>query len=150
MPLFVLAVIVVGFIAQMVVQQVWREPYPGVFQPRFGVVSPAGTVVVLEPTVLVTYVDGSTATFDHLDAMVESKSEPAVVFTSAFGPDSPRRESVDTISWLEHRLSELHDGTRPQDAVIEWGQVTYALDEQTPPSTRIVDRNVITFGGPRD
>lgn len=149
-PRVVLAVIAVGFLGQLVVQQLWNEPYPGVFQPRFGVVSPPGTVVVLEPRVAVTYVDGSTATFNHLDVMAESKSEPAVVFRSAFGPDSPRRESAGTISWLEHRLSELHDGTAPQRAVIEWGQVSYALDEQRPPSTETFARNVLTFGGQRD
>lgn len=145
-----LALVLLGFFFQVVVTQVWREPYPAVSQPRFGVVSPAGTAVVLEPTVVVSYVDGSTATFNHLDVMAESKSEPVVAFRSAFGPDSPRREKEETISWLENRLAELHSGTAPESAVIEWGEVTYALDEQRPPSIEAVDRTVITFGSERD
>ena len=90
-PRVILALILIGFVAQVAVTQIWREPYPAVSQPRFGVVSPAGTAVVMEPTVTVTYAGGATAEFNHLDVMAESKSEPVVAFRSAFGPDSPRR-----------------------------------------------------------
>jgi hypothetical protein len=149
-PRVTLALILGAFLAQVTVTQVWREPYPAVSQPRFGVVSPAGTAVVLEPTVVVTYADGSTATFNHLDVMAASKSEPVVAFRSAFGPDSPRRTEEGTVSWLENRLAELHNGDAPQSAVIEWGQVSYDLDEERPPTTQTVDRTEITFGGQLD
>ncbi len=149
-PRVILALILVGFVVQVAVTQVWREPYPAVSQPRFGVVSPPGTAVVLEPTVIATYADGSTATFDHLDVMAESRSEPVVAFRSAFGSDSPRRDEAETVAWLEQRLAELHDGDAPQSALIEWGQVSYDLDEGRPPTTQTVDRTEITFGGQHD
>jgi hypothetical protein len=149
-PRVVLGIILVGFVAQLVVAHYWGEPYPGVFQPRFSAVAAGGTAVALEPTVAVTYSDDSTATFNHLDVMAESQALPLAVFRTAFSPNSPSRESDETVSWLQHRLSALHDGIAPRRAVIEWHKVTYWLDDHKPPKTERADRLVITFGGKRD
>jgi hypothetical protein len=143
----VLVVILVGFAGQLAVTKAWGEPYPGLFQPSFGgAVPPVGTAVVHEPTVIVLYADKTSATFSHLDVMAQSQSLPLAVFTSAFGPDSPRRSAPDTIAWLERRLADLGGGRRPERAVIEWRDVTYHLDDGRPPDSTVTDRTVITFG----
>jgi hypothetical protein len=145
-----LTLLLAGFFVELVVREVANEPYPGVFQPRFGVVSPSGTAVVMEPTVVATYDDGSRATFHHRDVMAASKAETIVIFRSAFGPGSPRRGSAETIAWLGDRLAQLHHDIRPREAVIGWDEVTYSLAEDRPEDVRTVDRYHVDFGAQRD
>ncbi len=142
-------VVLVGFLVQLGVTVVWREPYPGLFQPSFGSgqVSEDGTTIVQEPTVTVTYTDGGGGTFTHRQVMAESKSLQLTVFRSAFGPDSPRRTDPETIAWLEHRLSDLSGGRQPARAVLVYNAVAYDLSGQRPPQASTTDRTVISFGG---
>ena len=131
---------------------IWREPYPGLFQPSFGSgqVSEDGTTVVQEPTVTVTFADGGTATFTHRQVMAESKSLQLTVFRSAFGPDSPRRTDPETIAWLGQRVSDLAGGRQPEQAVLAYDAVTYDLFGQRPPQATTTDRAIISFGDARD
>ncbi|GAA4286672.1 hypothetical protein GCM10022262_10310 [Georgenia daeguensis] len=133
---------------QVAVDEMWREPYPGLFQPGFGGIGPvAGTVDSDEPTVTVDYADGGSETFSHLEVMAQAKSSPTRVFSTAFRPDSPRRDLPETVAWLEERVSVLAGGREPVRAVISWRTVHYDLDEDGPPRVTVGDRTVIPFGG---
>jgi hypothetical protein len=146
--LFVLALLM--FVAQLVVTDGRREPYPALFLPSFGdgSVTPHGTVVRPEATVLAIYADGSTAHFDDLEVMGQAKSSPRRGFRSAFGPGSPRRSAPATIDWLEHRLYQL-GRHHPERAVVEWRDVAYDINGERPPQSTITDRTVISFGAGR-
>ena len=143
--------VLVGFVLQLAVTSVWREPYPGLFQPSFGSgqVSEDGTTFVQEPSVTVTYADGGTATFSHRQVMAQSKSLQLTVFRSALGPNSPRRADPETITWLERRLVDLSGGRAPEQAVLVYNTVTYDLLGQRPPAAAATGRTVISFGGDR-
>jgi hypothetical protein len=142
--------LLVAFVVQLAVARVAQQPYPGLFQPGFpGRSVGARTMTVRQPAVTVTYTDGSTTTFTHLQVMAQSRSLPLAVFRSAFGPDSPRRSDPDTIAWLERRLSDLGGGRRPDHAVLSWRAVVYDLDDERPPRVTTTDRTVISFGGER-
>jgi hypothetical protein len=142
-----LGVILVGFAVQLALSMIWREPYPGLFQPSFGgAVDPAGTEVVEEPTVTVEYTDKTRAVVSQLQVMAQSQSLPSAVFKEDFGPESPRRSAPDTIAWLGRRLSDIGGGRQPERAVIEWRDVTYHLTDGRPPDSTVTDRLVITFG----
>ena len=143
--------VVVGFVIQLAVTVLLREPYPGLFQPSFGSgqVNDDGTTIVQEPIVTVTYADGGTARFTHRQVMAESKSLQLTVFRSAFGPDSPRRADPETTAWLERRLSVLAGGREPEQAVLVYNAVTYDLLGQRPPQGTTTDRTVISFGADR-
>jgi hypothetical protein len=146
-----LGLVLVGFVIQLAVTVLWREPYPGLFQPSFGSgqVRDDGTTIVREPIVTVTYADGGTATFTHRQVMAESKSLQLTVFRSAFGADSPRRADPETIAWLQRRLSVLAGGREPEQAVLVYMAVAYDVSGQRPPEARTTDRTVISFGGDR-
>jgi hypothetical protein len=151
----VFAALLVGFTAQMAVTKVWREPYPGLFQPGFGGFGgqqgqPGTMATVPAPTVTATYADGSTATFSDRDVMARSKSAPAAVFRSAFaaaGPGSPRLRPLDprTSAWLDARLTELGGGRRPTSAVIAWHQVTFDVATRRPVGTATTDTVSVSF-----
>ena len=99
--------------------------------------------------VTVSYTDGSTTAFTHLQVMAQSTSLPLAVFRNAFGPNSPRRSDPDTVAWLEQRLSDLGGGRRPVQAIVSWRAVVYDLDGRRPPRVTTTDRTVISFGGER-
>ena len=144
----VFVLVLAGFAMQVAVDEVWREPYPGLFQPAFGGTGPeAGVVESDEPTVTVAYADGSTETFTHLEVMAQAKSSPTRVFSTAFRPESPRRDLPGTVAWLEERVSDLGGGREPVRAVISWRTVRYDLDDDGPPRVTVGDRTVIPFGG---
>jgi hypothetical protein len=147
----VLVILLTAFAVQMAVAKVWAQPYPAFFQPSFGgAVSPAGTTVMEEPTITVTYTDGTVMTVSHNDVMAKSQSLRLAVFTSAFSPDSPRLSAPGTVAWLGQRLTELGHGRHPARAVIQWREVTYDLGDRRPPRSATTDRTTITFGGERD
>ncbi|MCK6210635.1 hypothetical protein KZX45_08790 [Georgenia sp. EYE_87] len=140
--------VLTGFVAQVAVDEMWREPYPGLFQPGFGGIGPvAGTVDSDEPTVTVVYTDGGSATFTHLEVMAQAKSSPTRIFSTAFRPDSPRRDLPGTVAWLERRVSDLGGGREPVRAVISWRTAHYDLDDDGPPRFTVGDRTVVPFGG---
>ena len=143
--------VLVGFVVQLAVTALWREPYPGLFQPSFGSgqVSDDGTTIVQEPIVTVTYADGGTTTFTHRQVMAQSKSLQLTVFRSAFGPHSPRRADPETVAWLERRLSDLAGGRAPERASLVYNAVAYDVWGQRPPQATSTDRTVISFGGDR-
>jgi hypothetical protein len=144
-----LALLLIIFPAQLAVLVIWGEPYPGLFQPKFGGELPVnGTVRAQEPILTVTFTDGSSSTFSHLQVMDQAKSLPLSIFRSAFGPTSPRRSDPRTVAWLKDKLHELGGGREPEQAVIDWRTVTYDLDEQRPPTYISTDRTVVTFRGP--
>jgi len=144
----IFVLVLAGFAVQVAVNEIWREPYPGLFQPAFGGTGPvAGTVESDEPTVTVTYADGGTTTFTHLQVTAQAKSSPTRVFSTAFRPESPRRDLPGTVAWLEERVSDLGGGREPVRAVISWRTVSYDLDDNGPPHVTVSDRTVIPFGG---
>ena len=143
-------VLLLVFVAQLGVTKVWSEPYPGLFQPAFGgSVDEAGTTSVMEPTVTASYADGTTESFSHRDVMAQSKSLQVAVFTSAFGPDSPRRDDPETVAWLERRLAVLGGGKQPESAVLDWREVTYDLADEQAPRSSTTERTTIDFGSAR-
>lgn len=144
------ALVLLVFIAQVVVTDGRREPYPALFQPSFGTgsVTPEGTVIRPQATVVAIFADGTTASYDHMDIMGQAKSSPWRVLRSAFGPDSPRRSHPDTIAWLENRLFQL-SGRHPERAVVEWHDVAYDIDDERPPQSTLTDRTEMLFGGQR-
>ncbi|WP_127129781.1 hypothetical protein [Georgenia sp. SYP-B2076] len=144
----VLALLLIGFAGQMAITEIWREPYPGLFQPAFGGTGPVvGTVDSDEPTVTVTYADGTAATYTHLEVMAQAKSSPTRIFSTAFGPKSPRRDLPGTTAWLERRVADLGGGREPVSAVIDWRTAHYDLSGEAPTRFTEVDRTVIPFGG---
>jgi len=144
----IFVLVLAGFVAQVAVDEIWREPYPALFQPGFGGIGPvAGTVDSDEPTVTVVYTDGDAETFTHLEVMAQAKSSPTRVFSTAFRPDSPRRDLPETVAWLEQRLSDLGGGREPVRAVVSWRTAHYDLDDDGPPSFTAGDRAVVPFGG---
>jgi hypothetical protein len=144
----IFVLVLTGFAFQVTVDEIWREPYPGLFQPAFGGIGPvAGTVDSDEPTVTVTYADGESATFTHLEVMAQAKSSPTRVFSTAFRPESPRRDLPETVEWLEKRVSDLGGGREPVSAVISWRTAHYDLHDDGPPRFTVGDRTVVPFGG---
>lgn len=144
----IFVLLLVGFLVQVAVNAIWREPYPGLFQPAFGGTGDvAGTVESDEPTVTVTYTDGTTATFTHLEVMAQAKSSPTRVFSTALGPKSPRRDLPETVAWLEQRVSDLGGGRQPVSALIDWRTAHYDLTGDGPPQYTEVDQTLIPFGG---
>jgi hypothetical protein len=150
------ALLLVGFVAQVVVMKVLTEPYPGLFQPGFGGFGgnqgrPEAMATVAQPVVTVTYANGSTATFSHRSVMERSKSGQLAVFESAFGADSPRHPDPQTVAWLEKRLIDLGGGRQPLRAIVSWRNVTYDLDTRQPHRIATTNTMVISFldGGER-
>jgi hypothetical protein len=144
----IFVLVLAGFAVQVAVDEIWREPYPALFQPGFGGIGPvAGTVESDEPTVTVVYADGNAETFTHLEVMAQAKSSPTRVFSTAFRPGSPRRDLPETVAWLEQRVFDLGGGREPVRAVISWRTAHYGLDDDGPPSFTVGDRAVVAFGG---
>lgn len=144
--------LLIGFVAQLGVAKIWKEPYPGLFQPAFGGFGgeqgrPENMTTVPQLAVTVTYTDGGTRTFSYLDVMKQSKSDPLTVFTSAFGPGSPRRSDPRTVAWLDRRLTDLGAGRRPVHAVLAWHKVTYDVDTRQPLRTTTTDSLDVAFPG---
>ncbi|MFD1504240.1 hypothetical protein ACFSBG_00935 [Georgenia yuyongxinii] len=98
----------------------------------------------------VVYADGDTSTFTHLQVMAQAKSSPTRVFSTAFRPDSPRRDLPETVAWLKERVSDLGGGREPVSAVITWRTAHYDLDDGGPPRFTVADRTVVPFGSGRE
>lgn len=143
--------VLVGVVVQLGVAKIWTEPYPALFQPGFGGFGgrqgqPETMATVPQVAVVVTYADGSTASFSHLEVMRQSKSGPLVVFRSAFA-DSRRRSDPRTVAWLEQRLADLGGGRQPVRAVIIEREVTHAIDDPQPLRVSTTGTVAVSFGG---
>lgn len=137
-----LVVLLLAFVAQSAVREVWAEPYPGLFQPAFGGTPPPGHVVeVTEPFVRVAYTDGSRAVFSHRQVMSEARVLPVAVFNSAFFPGSPRAADERNHEWLRARVSELGDGRAIQSLDVDWTTTTYDMAGRRPPES-VVSQHV--------
>jgi hypothetical protein len=144
------AAVVLTFVAQLVVTDGRREPYPALFQPSFGdgSVSADGTTLRPQATVVATFADGTTARYDHGDVMAESMTSPWRVMRSAFGPTSPRRDRPETVAWLRDRVAAL-GGAEPVRVVVEWHDVFYDLRGQASPRRVLTDRTVVDLRSAR-
>lgn len=141
------SVVVLIFVAQLVVTDGRREPYPALFQPSFGdgSVSADGTTMRPQATVVARFADGTTARYDHNDVMAESMTSPWRVMRSAFGPTSPRRDRPETVAWMHDRVAAL-SGRQPVSVVVEWHDVFYDLRGQAPPVRVLTERTPFDLG----
>jgi len=147
----VFAAVVLTWVAEVGVTAVLGpEPYPALYQPAFGGAVPGGGVAVTrQPAVLVTYADGSEATYDHDDVMAASPYQRASVFRSAFGPESPRRTHPENVRWLVERVTALGGGREPVEIVLEDHQITRELGTRKPPQVVVTARDTVDLGSAR-
>jgi hypothetical protein len=148
----IFGLVLVSVAVHLGVAKVWTEPYPALFQPGFGGFGgrqgqPDTMTTAPQEAVVVTYADGGTASFSHLEVMRQSKSGPLAVFRSAFVVDSRRRSDPRTVAWLEQRLADLGGGRRPVRAVITGCEVTYDVYTRQPLRATTTDTVTVSFPG---
>lgn len=123
------------FVGQVVVKEVFSEPYPGLFQPGFGAPASDGRFITVDqPVVVATFADGTTSTFDHRVVVADSRVLKLAVFNRGFGQEAMAEPDAETVGWLSDRLSELSGGPPPLRARIDWVRVTYDMENKMTPS----------------
>lgn len=141
------ALLVVGG-GQVLVDHYSSEPYPGLFQPGFaGAGRYQGTVVpMVVHEVAVTYVDGSTSTFEGDELLAASEVSRARVFNTAFRDDG-RAGDPRTQAWLADRLTDLGDGVAPRSATLSWVRWEHDVVDRSARRVRVDHTRSYTFEG---
>ncbi|RFA15147.1 hypothetical protein B7R21_03700 [Subtercola boreus] len=137
---FALAILLLP--AEMVIQKLVDQPYPGIYQPSF-----AGTPVVNDiltakvPLVHVTFADASVVDVPFEAVLPDSKLLDLSVFNSAF-QSQIRANSPETVAWLKNDLEQKFPGRTPTTMVVEFQ--TLKIDITDPSSRTATTTKTVT------
>lgn len=137
---FALAILLLP--AELVIQKLVDQPYPGIYQPSF-----AGTPVVNDvltakvPLVHVTFADSSVVDVPFEDVLPDSKLLDLSVFNSAF-ESQIRANSPETVDWLRNDLEQKFPGQEPTKMVVDFQ--TLKIDIRNPDNRTAITTKTVT------
>lgn len=141
--LFVRAVLVAVLVAvpvQHVVTGRVGKLYPSLTYPSFGSTPPIGDEVTVErPRFDVIYLDGTTASFDHLELLDDFTVIPLPIVRIAFRRDLERGHDARTVAWLADLITDASGGREPASIEVRWVRERYRLSS----GERIGDGTVV-------
>ena len=141
---FLAAVVALPF--QVVVREVFSEPYPGLYQPSFGGdVTRGSTFTNVEPRVTVREADGSSHRVPYTAVLPRTGALPQAVFRSALG-DPVRAQDPQTRRWLRQQLLAAEPTTDPRSVEVEWLTVERRFGSSTARVVSVEDETPIDVG----
>lgn len=118
--LFGAAVLV--FVGQLGFRALSTEPYPGLFQPAFGVVPQDGDVAISGRIELVaTYADKHVERLTVEEFLPATRTVPSAIVNAAFS-DPLRAQDVRTVAWVRQRLVQRYPSP-PTMLTVTWHRV---------------------------